>query len=147
MSRTSYGSRTVRSNSTYNQVFGRRRRFDSGSFLIKAAIGVFVLIGLSMGGFAVSQATTASTQTCTVVDKDFAQASDGDGGTHGVYRIATKQCGVLEVRDNITRGKFNSADTYYSIEKGKTYRFELTGSRVPLFSAFPGIINATEVSE
>jgi hypothetical protein len=146
MSRTSYGNRTGRSNSTYNQVFGRPRRFDSDRFLIGGIITLFILVVVCVLGFHVAQATAVSTQTCKVVDKDFAQASDGDGGSHGVYRIATQQCGVLEVRDNLAHGKFNSADTYYSIQKGKTYEFTTTGYRIPLFSAFPGIISATEVA-
>jgi preprotein translocase subunit Sss1 len=121
----------------------RRRR--QGNFTAVAFVGLVALVIVGIIGFNISQFTVASSATCTVVDKNFAQASDGNGNSHGVYRIATSNCGVLEVRDNLLRGKFNSADTYYAIKVGGTYRFEMTGYRIPIFSAFPGIVSATPV--
>src|SRR4051794_9748131 len=63
--------------------------------------------------------------TCTVTDKDRSGGSSSDSK----YRVYTKQCGVLENRDQWFAGKTNSADIQGSIQPGKTYRLRVVGWR------------------
>jgi hypothetical protein len=77
---------------------------------------------------------------CLVNDK---QAISRDSATD--YRIFST-CGVFGVQDDPFIGQWNSADTFTSIEVGKTYDFEAYGWRNGFFSTFPNIKSATEVS-
>lgn len=95
-------------------------------------------ISLSSCG-AVSDNETA---TCKVTEKT--AASKREGGTD--YRIYTS-CGTFQVADSLTRGTFRSADTYGSIEEGKTYRLTYHGYRNGFLSMFPNVTEAVEVEK
>lgn len=83
------------------------------------------------------------TITATVTDKTVKNYDD-----NGLYLIYTKDSDgtilVMEIEDNIFAGQFNSSDIYAKIETGKTYAFDVGGSRVPLFSWYPNIYSAIE---
>lgn len=78
---------------------------------------------------------------CLVQDKEMSYL---EGKTQ--YRIYSS-CGVFGVQDDVWIGQWNSADTYGSIQVGKTYDFEAYGWRNGFFSTFPNIKNATEVAK
>ena len=44
-------------------------------------------------------------------------------------------------------GRFNSSDMYAEIEVGKTYKFEVGGSRNELWSWYPNIYKYEEVEQ
>lgn len=52
--------------------------------------------------------------------------------------------GVYENTDNILYSKFNSADIYSQLQKGKTYMCDIYGWRVPLLSIYPNIVKCKE---
>lgn len=83
------------------------------------------------------------TITATVTDKAVKNYDD-----NGLYLIYTKDSDgtilVMEIEDNIFVGQFNSSDIYAKIETGKTYTFDVGGSRVPFFSWYPNIYSTTE---
>jgi|ERR1044072_6811404 hypothetical protein len=81
-------------------------------------------------------------RTCTVSEKDRARNSDGGSDA----RVYTEECGVLKVADSYTQGHLNSADTYSQIKPGQKYDFKLQGYRIPIFSQFPNIVEATPVN-
>lgn len=85
------------------------------------------------------------TETCTVTGMDWAQKVTS-GNSTSEYRIQTEECGVLKITDNLLRLQFNSADRYAELEEGATYEFTLIGFRIGLFSMFPNIIAAEEVT-
>ena len=53
----------------------------------------------------------------------------------------------LEVTDALFRGRFDSSDVWGNIEVGKTYVFEIGGSRWKFFSCYPNIYSAKEKTE
>jgi hypothetical protein len=105
----------------------------------------FGLVGLlTVGGLVLGVATVTHTETkrgCVVESKDRTSKSDGTSDA----RIYTENCGVLQVADSLTKGKFNSADRYQKIKVGQTYDFYVQGYRIGFFSQFPNIIEATPV--
>jgi hypothetical protein len=52
--------------------------------------------------------------------------------------------GVYENTDNLLRMKFDSADIYSQLQKGKTYMCNIYGWRVPLLSIYPNIVKCKE---
>lgn len=52
--------------------------------------------------------------------------------------------GVYENTDSILHLKFNSADIYSQLQKGKTYMCNIYGWRVPFLSFYPNIIECKE---
>lgn len=103
--------------------------------------GVLVLL-LTAGGIGLalwSESANETTRTCAVTDKDRTTVTR-DGGSRSDMRIYTADCGTLAVTDLMTRGQFNSADIYASIEPGNTYEITTVGWRVPWLSAFPVVL-------
>ena len=74
--------------------------------------------------------------TCTVTGKD---------RTSGNKRVYTKNCGTLAVDDTNWRFNRHSADTYGMLVSGQTYRLQVVGARVGLFSWFPNPLTAERV--
>jgi len=104
-----------------------------------AAVAAAALLAVTMSGCAPTY--DGDVTGCTVNQKEaIAQKSGTD------YRVFS-DCGVFGVQDDIALGQWNSADTYGSIEVGKTYDFEAYGWRNGFFSTFPNITAATEVSK
>lgn len=104
-----------------------------GAIAILLTIGVLTLSLVS--------ALHTDTMTCTVEDKDRTTNRDGKSDA----RLYTEDCGVLRVGDSLFSWTFSSADTYASIEEGKTYDVKTRGLRIPFFSMFPNVVEATEV--
>lgn len=73
---------------------------------------------------------------CLVTGKD-------RGGQKSQMRVYTEDCGTFSVQDNLFLLRFNSADVYGAIEPGQTYNLKTAGLRVPLFSWFPNVLEAT----
>ncbi len=107
-----------------------------------AAAGIILAAALSLAACApkYGDSTDEPSTGCTVTDKQAIAKSDG--GTN--YRVFSS-CGVFGVQDDLFLGQWNSADTFNSIEVGKTYDFEAYGWRNGFFSTFPNILHATEV--
>jgi len=103
-------------------------------------VGAFIVL-IAGGSLAVllSYNLTTGTQVCSVESKSVAS---GETGTD--YRIYTTDCGVLEVRDNIFRGKFDSADRFGQIKNGEQYTFDTIGYRLPIFSLFPNVVGISK---
>jgi hypothetical protein len=107
-------------------------------------IAAIILTGFTFFGAA---AVESSYTGCTVTAKD--RTSDGEGGSD--MRIYTQGCNdssevrVFNVADNVFVGQYASANTYASIEIGKTYNFETRGYRIPVLSLFENIVGITEV--
>lgn len=54
---------------------------------------------------------------------------------------------VFEITDSFFASRFNSSDIYANIEIGKTYTFNVGGSRNNLFSWYPNIYTYQEINE
>lgn len=102
-------------------------------------IGVVLIIGVGIGGALWSESANETTHTCAVTDKDRTTVSTRDSSRSDM-RIYTDDCGTLAVTDLITRGQFNSADVYASIEPGNTYEITTVGWRIPWLSTFPVVL-------
>lgn len=115
---------------------------DRGSIGLWLAATLTVL--LFAGGilFAILNATHVEHRTCTVESKDRTTTSDGSSDA----RLYTEQCGVLHVGDSLLSWEFNSADTYASIDEGKTYDVTTRGYRIGFLSLFPNVVDATETN-
>lgn len=101
---------------------------------------VAVLI-LAFVGIAVwSEQANEQTRACTVTDKDRTTVTSREGNSRSDMRIYTSECGTLAVTDLVTRGQYNSADIYASIERGTTYEITTVGWRIDMLSAFPTIV-------
>ncbi len=110
-----------------------------------ACVGLVVVNLVFLFGASVAQSfVSEQTRTCTVTEKDRAAADNGESS----MRIYTEECGVVQVKDRLLRGQFDSADIYADIEPGKTYEMTTVGNRVPIFSWFPTILGTPqEVSQ
>ena len=106
--------------------------------IISIAASLSILIGREID-------LSANRYTITAVVTDKAVKNYDD---NGLYLIYTKDSDgtilVMEIEDNIFVGQFNSSDIYAKIETGKTYTFDVGGSRVPFFSWYPNIYSAIE---
>lgn len=112
------------------------------------AFTVFIIISIIASlsiliGREIDLSANRYTITAVVTDKAVKNYDD-----NGLYLIYTKDSDgtilVMEIEDNIFVGQFNSSDIYAKIETGKTYTFNVGGSRVPFFSWYPNIYSATE---
>lgn len=110
---------------------------------IVASIAAVAALSLSTGCSALSDNEVS---TCTVSDKSATKNSSEDGGGTD-YRIYTEDCGTFAVGDSLTRGKWNSSDTYGKIKVGHTYKFNHYGYRNGFLSMFPNITEATEITD
>lgn len=108
---------------------------------IAAAAAALIALGTLTGCAAANPVDKDATTNCTVNDKTAARK---DATTE--YRVYTS-CGVFSVSDDPFLGQWNSADTYGSIQVGKTYNLEAYGWRNGFFSIFPNIKKATEVTQ
>lgn len=100
-------------------------------------IFIGALFAIAVIGFAVYAFLwygTTDTKTCTVLEK---QATAKEGGTK--YLLFTKECGQLQVADDMLLGNYNSTDVFAGIKEGSTYHFETVGFRNGFFSAYPNV--------
>lgn len=84
--------------------------------------------------------------TATVTDKDV-KNSDGKGKYLVFTKTSDGETAVFEVTDALFAWRFNSSDLYGEIEVGKTYQFDVGGSRNRLLSWYPNIYGYVEVKE
>lgn len=103
-------------------------------------IGVVLIIGGVIGAALWSEHANETTRTCTVTDKDRTTVTSREGTSRSDMRIYTDDCGTLTVTDLMTRGQFDSADVYASIEPGSTYEITTVGWRIPWLSVFPVVL-------
>lgn len=84
--------------------------------------------------------------TTTVTDKEVKNKSDDSK-----YLVYTKdkngEIQVFEITDELFAWQFDSSDIYAGIEIGKTYVFDVGGSRNKFFSWYPNIYGYEEVKE
>lgn len=84
--------------------------------------------------------------TATVTEKTVK-----NGKEESKYLVYTKTSEgdifVFEITDALFAFRFNSSDVYAGIEVGKTYIFDVSGSRNKLFSWYPNIYGYNEVTE
>ena len=118
------------------------------SMKAQLAFTVFIIISIVASlsiliGREIDLSANRYTITATVTDKAVKNYDD-----NGRYLIYTKDSDgtilVMEIEDNIFVGQFNSSDIYAEIETGKTYTFDVGGSRGPIFSWYPDIYSAIE---
>lgn len=113
--------------------------YRTNPLLIIGGVIVALLVVAGIGVALYSESANETKQTCTVTDKDRTTVSSGDSSRSDA-RIYTEQCGTLKVADLLTRGQFDSADIYASIEPGQQYEITTVGWRIPFLSAFPTIL-------
>lgn len=107
---------------------------------------VLLLIAVFLGSCyrGINKVGQRRTEIVTVTEKTVKRTNDEDK-----YIIFAKdkdgEINTYEVTDSWVAGRFNSSDVYGSIEVGKTYKFNVGGSRVPLFSWYPNIYGFEEV--
>lgn len=130
--------------SNYNR---RRRRFDADWPLVTVVVCVGALVLSVVGGFGfgVANALHEETRVCTVEETSREVYSGSKGSRAVEQRVYTEECGILTVEDALFAGAFNSADTFRSLEDGKTYEMTTRGWRIGFLSAFPNVIEAVEV--
>ena len=77
-------------------------------------------------------------QTIEITIKD-KYVKNGKSGNSSKYLVVDTDNNTYEVTDLFLKGKFNSTDIYNILEIGHTYRVEISGSRIRLFSMYPNI--------
>lgn len=123
-----------RRNRDFDKRFNAHQRIVIGFSVI---VALLVAAGIGFSFFSASQTNTAT--ACVVTDKNRTTTPEGESS----HRIYTENCGTFSADDSLLDFKFNSADIYGSIKVGGTYNFDTRGVRLPIFSSFPNIINAT----
>lgn len=105
----------------------------------------FIVFIISMLILTVAPAFYSTNYTnLTVVDKSYSGEADGyivwfedENGTQYEFENA----------DSLLRGKFNSGTVQGKLKEGNTYNITTTGWRIPIFSAYPNIIEYELVKE
>ena len=67
-----------------------------------------------------------------------------NGGKSGKYLIVDSNGNTYQVTDLLFKGKFNSTDIYNQLEIGKTYKVEISGKRIHIFSMYQNINKVIE---
>lgn len=106
-----------------------------GSKLASVIVVLPVVVVIAVPGIAINL-VPGQHDGCLVTGKD-------RGGQKSQMRVYTENCGTFSVQDNLFLLRFNSADVYGAIEPGQTYNLKTAGLRVPLFSWFPNVLEAT----
>ena len=107
--------------------------------IVVAILGILVvIIAGGIGGCMKKESVMAIVQDTEV------KRAGGDSGDK--YLVATSR-GVYECTDNLFFGKTHSSDLYFKLKqgKGKCFQMETRGYRIGFFSAYPNIMNATEI--
>lgn len=92
----------------------------------------------------INKVTNTREIIATVTDKGI--KNDSNKGKYLVYtKTIDGKVEVFEITDSLLAFRFDSSDVYAGIEVGKTYTFEIRGSRNRLFSWYPNIYDCKEV--
>lgn len=110
-----------------------------------AIVVIIVAIMLGIGIYRpINKVSNRREVTMTVTDKNV--KNNGESGKYLVYCKDDKDnIAVLEITDALFAGRFGSSDVYAGIEVGKTYKFDVGGSRNRLLSWYPNIYKYSEV--
>ena len=99
---------------------------------------VVVGLGLIIGPTAIEY---SNNQVIEITIKDKYVKS---GSKSGKYLIVDSNNNTYQVTDLLFKGKFNSTDIYNQLEIGKTYRVEISGKRIHIFSWYQNINKVIE---
>lgn len=106
-----------------------------------AFVALLLLVGLWRP---INKVSNRREITATVTDK-VVKNSDGKDKYLVFTKTSDGETAVFEVTDALFAGRFDSSDLYAEIEVGKTYRFDVGGSRNRLFSWYPNIYGYEEM--
>lgn len=105
---------------------------------------IFVLGVVLVAGYNILWLNSKGTWECTVDSKErTVKVQDGNSTQQ---KLVYTDCGAFEVQDALVLGKFNSADTYASLQEGETYELTTYGWRNGFLSLFPNITEAVPVN-
>lgn len=114
---------------------------NDGCIKVIAWIVILAILGALVVGIGfVPERLVVDEVTGTVTDKYIKRYSDSDY-FHVVVEFSDGTTEVFQNHDALWWWKWNSADVQQAIEMGKTYRFTVTGWRVPLLSWFRNIVD------
>ena len=117
---------------------------------IKVLLGIGVVIAVLylLAGFwrPFNKVSNRREIVATVTDKDV-KNSNGESKYLVFTKTSDGETAVFEITDALFAGRFNSSDLYAEIEIGKTYKFDVGGTRNELFSWYPNIYGCEEVKE
>jgi hypothetical protein len=112
--------------------------YGSKVFVIGFAFVLLIIIG----GTCVYPYATAKTDTITIGEKWIKTA----GENKQIYMVSDQNKNPYCVTDCFGRFHFRATDVYLKMEVGKTYKVTYYGWRVPIFSGYPNIVSAVQVS-
>jgi hypothetical protein len=104
-------------------------------------IAVILLVGLIPLKIWIHYATMETVTGLVVQDKDRVTSGSGKD-MKSEYLIFTDR-ETFKNTDSWLALKFDSSDMYGAIQKGQTCDFKVTGFRVPFFSSYRNILEAT----
>lgn len=113
---------------------------------ILAAAGLLIAVGMLLVAFSrpFNKVSNRREITATVTDKEVKNKKEDSK-----YLVYTKdengEIQVFEITDALFAWQFDSSDIYAGIEIGKTYVFDVGGSRNKFFSWYPNIYGYEEV--
>ncbi|MGE7305799.1 hypothetical protein ACQKJG_18420 [Priestia megaterium] len=109
------------------------------SFIVIIVVIILAAITLGIVGM-----FNTNEYTLTVTDKEVKNSKE-----HSKYLIFTEDkdghTKVLQNTDSTLKWKFNSSDIYAELDKGKTYKFNVYGFRIPFLSKYENIDTYEEV--
>lgn len=120
--------------------YSRRSNTHILVYIVMALVAV-ALIGAVAYGCAAAQ--RVETKVFTITGKESVSTRGSDGTTDHEYRVYTDK-GTFVVKDSLLHTRFDSADLYGRLKENTTYRCEVFGFRIPLFSTFQNILSCTE---
>ena len=128
-------------------MFWRRQEVDWKAIGLYAVFAVWIIgMIVFVSARPINKITNIRTITGTVTEKTTKRTGKTDK-----YIVfiddGSGQAITLEVTDALLRLRFNSSDVWGNIEVGKTYDFEVGGSRIEIFSWYPNIYEFQEKTE
>jgi hypothetical protein len=102
---------------------------------------IVLILGIATFNVWVHFATLTTVSGVVIQDKE--RVVSGSGSTQESKYLIFTDVETFENVDSWLALKFNSSDVYGSIAVGATCEFRVTGFRVPLFSTYRNILDAT----
>ena len=114
-------------------------------YAIIIVVAVIMVVALPLIR-AIDKASNRREVIGTVTDKGVKNKSDDSK-----YLVYTEDqfgnIAVYEITDSLFAGRFDSSDTYAGIKVGKTYKFDVGGTRSEIFSFYPNIYGYEEIKK